>query len=545
MPAWNATYQLRDFAQHILDITARQGGRDLPLRKSSLTRWRAPCAEDTPVTVRYQIAAERPGPFGAYVDSSRAALNLAQVLLYPLDARQEPFTLRFANVPKSWKAALSLSEQQGEYSATSYDRLVDTPVLLGRMHIDEFSIGGKTVRVATHGARGTHNRRLLRDAAQRVSAAAIRVMGEAPFDTYTFAFHFDTGLGGGMEFRDGTLIGGPATCDRCDMAGLAAHEFFHLWNVKRIRDRAMEPVDFERPIDTSTLWFAEGVTSTFAQYILLESKLQTPREFLDHVGERITLYESRPAARTQSAAQSGMEAWFERYPTYGRPERSVSYYLQGELIGYALDLEIRAATENRKSLVDVLRHLAAEGSAGKFFDGNDGLLRAITEATGVNIRPTFDSLVLTSEPVDWARYLGHAGVDVVTTSRKQWTAGLSVANAPGRGTVVATLAPSGPATAAGVEVGDAIVALDGEEFHGDQGDFEAHISELAPGYLSLRVRRQGRFVDLDLKPKAREKRSYRLRVARQSNPLQRAIREGWTERRSASPADSVTAPSGL
>src|SRR5260370_39544046 len=180
-------------------------------------------------------------------------------------------------------------------------------------------------------------------------------MGAAPFERYTFILHIGKGVGGGgMEHANWAGIGVPS--DEF-LPAVAAHEFFHLWNVKRIRPASLEPVDYEKEQYTRALWFAEGVTNTYASYALVRSSVWSKQQFYADLGEQISELEGRPANRRQSAEQSSLDAWLEKNPLYNQAEYSVSYYTKGQVLGNLLDILIRDRTGNEKSLDDVIRAL--------------------------------------------------------------------------------------------------------------------------------------------------------------------------------------------
>ncbi len=180
-------------------------------------------------------------------------------------------------------------------------------------------------------------------------------MGGAPFERYTFILHFGKGAaGGGMEHANSTAIG--AYSDEY-LPVVAAHEFFHLWNVKRIRPASLDPVDDTKEQFSRALWFAEGVTNTYGSYTLVRSGIWSKEQFYADLGEQITELEGRPANRWQSAEQSSLDAWLEKYPLYNQPEFSVSYYTKGQVLGNLLDILIRDRTGNEKSLDDVMRSM--------------------------------------------------------------------------------------------------------------------------------------------------------------------------------------------
>jgi len=222
------------------------------------------------VTIEYGIYWDDPGPFGTQLDSNHAFLNFAMVLLYVPERRGEDVRVRFADVPEGWNIAVAL--KNGDTSATfragNYDLLADAPVEIGKFEYARFTVGKARIRVVVHGTEW--DRGALRTAVEKIVAYETGLMREVPFEEFTFIYHFGVGGGGGMEHSNSTAISSSANASA---AGVSAHEFFHLWNVKRIRPRTLEPVDYTRENWTRALWFAEGVTSTYGSYTMLRSGL--------------------------------------------------------------------------------------------------------------------------------------------------------------------------------------------------------------------------------------------------------------------------------
>ncbi len=238
LPAWSATYQMRNFSQYVGPVRAEAAdGKPLEVRKTGPSRWRIDSAPLGAVRLSYDVRADRDGPFGAEARSDRVTVNLAQILLFADAQRDQSAYLKFENVPKGFREALALPRWGDEYEAPSYDRLVDTPVLLADFKEDFFNVAGKPVRVVAYGPGAGQRMDTLRSTARKLVKSAVELMGEDSFDGYTFVYVFARAAGGGMEYRDGTLIFGPADCPACGMDELTAHELFHRWNVKRIRRR--------------------------------------------------------------------------------------------------------------------------------------------------------------------------------------------------------------------------------------------------------------------------------------------------------------------
>src|SRR5438876_542011 len=208
-------------------------------------------------------------------------------------------------------------------------------------------------------------------------ASAAQWMNDCPFQDYLFIYHTSDSSDGGMEHAFGTAINLPVSDFEKDLGpfiAITTHEFFHLWNVKRIRPQSLEPIDYTKENYTPALWFSEGADSTVGEYIRLRAGVLDERHYLDHLSQAITELENRPAHLTQSVEQSSIDAWLEKYPYYGLPERSISYYNKGELLGVMLDLTMRDASHDQSSLRELFgwmnQHYAKQG---KFFADSEGV----------------------------------------------------------------------------------------------------------------------------------------------------------------------------
>ena len=354
LPVWNALYQIRDFSQYINWVRAKdRSGKPLEIRELNPSRWQVHGAANGAI-VEYQIYEDSPGPFGAQLNPHHAFFNLAQLLMYAIDARDAPLTLHFGHVPADWHIATPLGLADDAFQADNYDRLVDSPVEMGTFQESDFDEAGGHFRVIIDADPADYDAQKIVIALHKIVAAAISWMNDRPFDTYTFFFHFPRGpAGGGMEHAYATAIdiNSEQVKQSLDaLTGVTAHEFFHLWNVKRVRPQTLEPIDYTKENYTRALWFSEGVTSTAEGMIQLRAGLLDEQQYLARLGEEITELERRPAHLTQSAEQSSLDAWLEGFGYYRRPERSISYYNKGELLGIMLDLAMRDSSRGHASL---------------------------------------------------------------------------------------------------------------------------------------------------------------------------------------------------
>ncbi len=410
MPVWNALYQVRDFAQYINRIRAKdRAGKPLTISELNDSRWRVQGASNGCI-IEYQIFVDSPGPFGAQFNSHHAFLNLAQLLIYPADGRGSATTIHFSHVPGDWHIATPMKFTDGAYDAENYDRMVDSPVEIGNFQESDFDEAGGHFRVIFDADPSDYDGPKIVAALHQIVAAATSWMDDCPFDTYTFFYHFPHGpAGGGMEHSYSTAIELNADMIKQNLDALTsvtAHEFFHLWNVKRIRPQALEPIDYTKENFTRALWFSEGVTSTAEEIVRLRAGLIDEKQFLGELGDQITELERRPAHLTQSAEDSSLDAWLEGFGYYRRPERSISYYNKGELLGMMLDLAIRDSTHGNTSLREVLQWMNANyAQKSKFFDESNGVRAAAETVSHADLGWFFAKYVAGTDELPWDDFL--------------------------------------------------------------------------------------------------------------------------------------------
>jgi predicted metalloprotease with PDZ domain len=252
----------------------------------------------------------------------------------------------------------------------------------------------------------------------------------------------------------------------------SAHEFFHAWNVKRIRPQSLEPVDYTREMWTRSLWFAEGVTNTYGVYTLERTGLWSAPQFYANLADEIRELQARPAHRWQSVEQSSLDAWYEKYPLYNRPEESISYYNKGQIVGVLLDILIRDRTDNRASLDDVLRALNVEyAKSGRFYEESEGL-RAVMEevirkkapSADADLSDFFRRYISGAEEIPYSDFLARAGWTMRDTSQRRAALGFSVSRDSGTSLTVTSVDRESGASEAGLKEGDVLLALNGEPF---------------------------------------------------------------------------------
>jgi predicted metalloprotease with PDZ domain len=539
LPAWNALYQVRDFSYRVRDVRARNSAgtaaAPLPVRMLDKQTWKISLARTgagadagaQAAMLDYSIEWDDPGPFNSQLNMHHAFVNFAEVLMYIPSRRAEDAQVQFDDVPDAWRVAAELpsGSPPNSFVAASYDKLVDAPAEAGKFAEFGFDEAGAHFRVIVDG-KEWHRERLesiLRD----ITKYEVHLMGGAPFNQYTFFFHFgpypEVG-GGGMEHANCTAI---SSSSGDAAASVAAHEFFHAWNVKRIRPETLEPVDYTKEMYTRALWFAEGVTSAYGDYTLERSGLWAKDQFYADVAGEIGELDSRPAHRWQSVEEASLNAWLEGYDEYRLPERSISYYNKGEIVGDMLDLAIRDSTDNHKSLDDVLRRMnEIYAKQGRFYDDSRGVEAVAEEVTSVKFDDFFRLYVAGTDEIPYDKFFNAAGLQLKVERRAAPELGFRTrGHGAGAPVLVSQVVPGSAAEAAGLKAGDALVALNGQSL---PRYLPAWLRERAPGEtVTLRVQRDNEDLDLKFALGSIDLNKFSLVEMPGATERQKRIREGW------------------
>lgn len=309
------------------------------------------------------------------------------------------------------------------------------------------------------------------------------------------------------------------------LSNVSAHEFFHLWNVKRIRPASLEPVDYTHEMYTRALWFAEGVTNTYGSYALVRSGIWNHQQFYQDLSAQITELETRPAERWQSAEQSSLDTWLEKYALYNQPQRSVSYYTKGQVLGVLLDILIRDRTDNQHSLDDVLRNMNQDfARSGKFYRDSLDVRLTAEKLAGGSLDDFFNNYVGGAQALPYAELLSRAGLAVQEKESSRATLGFSIEREPNAPWAVATVEPGSTAERGGLQVGDEILRWNSVEVPRRP---ERWASQQKPGEdLRLRVRRDGKEISIEVRLGESRETSYQVVETPGTNDRARRIRDG-------------------
>jgi predicted metalloprotease with PDZ domain len=315
--------------------------------------------------------------------------------------------------------------------------------------------------------------------------------------------------------------------DRPDaLNSVSAHEFFHLWNVKRIRPQSLEPIDYTKENYTTALWFSEGVTSTVEGIVQLRAHLIDEPRFLERLGQQITELEQRPAHQTQSVEDSSRDAWLEKYSYYRQPERSISYYNKGDLLGVMLDLQVRENSHGRGSLREVFQWLNEHyAKQRKFFPDSDGVREAAEAIGGGDLQDFFRNYVAGTQEVPWDNFLRTVGLRVERVETEAGDPGFIAPRSFNTPPAVLSVQRDSEAERAGLTTGDVILEMNGKPA---ASDFQRRLSAMRPGdAIQLHTRNQSGERYLQWRVGSRQEVEFTIRDMQNVSAQQKARRAAW------------------
>src|SRR6266567_3003035 len=368
MPVWTpGSYLIREFERNVQDFAANANGGALDWEKVNKDTWRVKTNGARQWRVTYRVYANELTVRTNELNSDHAFWNNAALLMYPDGRLSAPSTVRVI-APAGWKVATGLpavAVQQNTFRAENFDILYDSPFEVSNFKEIKFEVRGVPHRIVIDGD-GNYDPPRMRNDVQKIVEAETGMFGSIPYHDYTFILHLRSNAGGGLEHLNSTALGfrrfGFSNAEGYRrFAALVAHEFFHLWNVKRIRPDALGPFDYTKENYTRNLWVAEGITDYYGNLMVRRAGLISDREYLDGLARRIQNFQNTPGRLEMSAEDASFNSWIKEYrPDENSVNSQISYYDKGELLGLLLDFDIRRRTNNAKSLDDVMRYLFTE-----------------------------------------------------------------------------------------------------------------------------------------------------------------------------------------
>ncbi len=568
LPTWiPGSYMVREFARNIVALEAfNEAGRKVRIAKIDKQTWQAAPMKSGALTLRYDVYAWDLSVRAAHLDDTIGFFNGTSVFLAPIGHEDAPCIVDIRKpegaASRDWRVATALSEARGtkrhgfgEYRARNYDELVDHPVTLGKFELATFKAHGVPHDVVIAGRTVSVDMERLVADLKRICETQIALFEpkskKAPVERYVFMTLAVSDGYGGLEHRASTAL----ICNRTDLPvlgrpemsdgyrtylGLCSHEYFHTWNVKRIKPAAFVPYDLSRENYTSLLWLFEGFTSYYDDLMLVRSKAIGEADYFGLLGKTIGGVMRGSGRLKQSVAESSFDAWIKYYrQDENAPNAIVSYYQKGSLVALAFDLAIRARTNHRKSLDDVMR-LLWQRYGRDFYRGRpagvgeDDVKALIEEATGVDLGALFDDAVGGTRDLPLAELLVPFGVTIAPDAGNGGKPGNGATGKPSlgvrmRGGAEATIAAvhdGSAAQKAGLSAGDILVAIDGLRVNGS--NLDTLLSRYQPGAaVEVHAFRRDELRVARLKLDGPEVTRYKLAADDKARARERNALKGW------------------
>lgn len=560
MPRWSpGRYSVFDFAKNVQEFEADSkdhcaGDAPCELRPLPFTRvddqtWRVQTNGRKVIEVDYKVYGDDLSGTFSQLNERHANFNGGSLFMYVVGHKPDPVTLKI-NPPPKWRIinAATTREGQLEWQFPNYDLLIDTPTEIAPdWTIDEFKVDGKTYRVVVHslGDEGGKRQALVRDV-ERIVRTETAMWGPPEFDTYTFLVHFaNDGISSdGMEHLTSTQIitsgalGEDATYK--DAVDTIAHEFFHVWNVKRLRPAELGPWDFTRPLNTRGLWVAEGFTNYYGHLMQRRAGIWNDTELWQNLSQIVGAVENAPGSRLMSAEESSLSAPFLDGAMHAQntnlSNTSVSYYYKGEVLALVLDLLIRSRTNGRASLDDVMRRLydelylkspqATYYLRGRGYTPQD-IERVVSEVAGTDFHQFFERYVRGREAPPYDEALATVGLRLVREMTPQsYTAGLSLDSLNPTSLKLTGVRRNSPAEISDLHQGDELVSIGGANV--TRANWQATLNRHKEGErIPFVVRRNNRTQTATLTLGPPESYEYSITEKKDASSSEIALRRAW------------------
>jgi predicted metalloprotease with PDZ domain len=471
MPVWTpGSYLIREYARNVWDFAAfGEDDRPLASQKISKNHWQIKTENRSQIQVKYRVFANELSVRTNHLDSSHGYFNGAAMFFYIPGWQQHPIQLEIVPPSSDWKIATTLplvTDRTNIFEAKDFDTLVDSPVEIGKHQLYDFEAVDKPHQLAVWGTGNLIPETVIQDTIKIIETEA-KLFDGLPYEKYLFLLHLSASGYGGLEHKDSCTLNYPRFGFRDRekyqrFIQLVAHEFFHLWNVKRIRPKTLESFDYDAENYTTSLWFCEGTTSYYDILIPLRAGIYNRKSFLENLSKDITRYLTIPGRKIQSLAESSFDAWIKLYRRDADSDNhQISYYLKGELVSLLLDLFIRAKFNNRRSLDNVMVLMWQRFGIEEIGFTPEQLQDTISEVADCSLESFFDRYLKTTQELPFNDYLEPFGLylNAIEEESIPYT-GMKVQLENER-EIIKFVELDSPSAQAGINAGDELLAIDG------------------------------------------------------------------------------------
>jgi len=539
MAVWTpGSYLVREYERNVEGVTAAAvDGRALTVVKSDKNRWRVTTGGAPTVTVKYKVYAREMSVRTNWVEAGFALVNGAPTFLTLADRTPRAHEVVITPATGWARSMTALPEMPGgahRYRAPDFDTLADSPIVVGNPAVHEFTVDGKKHYLVNEGEGSVFDGARAAKDLEVIVREYRRMWGFLPYEKYLF-LNLLTESGGGLEHKNSTVLMASRWTTRTrrsynDWLSIASHEFFHAWNVKRLRPVELGPFDYETENRTKSLWIVEGVSDYYADLALHRAGLLTREEYLDTLSDKIEALQTTPGRLVQSVEMASFDAWIKYYrPDENSINTSISYYTKGSVMGLLLDARIRKATNGAKSLDDVMKAAYEKYSGMRGYTADE--FRGVAEqVAGTSLKSFWDSAVSGTDELDYKEALDTLGLRFRSVSvpadrpGRAWL-GIGTRNDAGR-LLVTQVRRDTPALAAGLNVDDEILAIDDYRVRADRLD--NRLEQYRPGdKVVLLVARREQLLRLELTFGTEPARAWRLEVNPSATEAQQSSRGRW------------------
>lgn len=535
MAVWTpGSYLVREYERNVEAVTATAGGRALAVEKSRKNRWKISTGGAASVTLRYRVYSREMTVRNNWVEAGFAMLNGAPTFLTLVDRAPRAHEVR-VELPAAWKsvqtALMPVAGAANTFRADDFDTLIDSPIIADNPVVRGFTVDDKKHYLVLEGDPSLFDPDRAAADVRKVVVAAKGVMGPLLYPHYYF-LNMVTETGGGLEHKNSflTMSGRFTTRTRRSYLGwlsLIAHEYFHNWNVKRLRPVELGPFDYESENYVTMLWVAEGFTDYYADVLVKRAALSSREEYLEGLSNQIEAVQTTPGREVTPVNMASYDTWIKQYrPDENTPNTTIDYYPKGAVIGFLLDAKIRRATNGAKSLDDGMR-LALQRYAGPRGYTPQQFYQVMSEVAGVDLGPWFAKTAESTDELDYSEALEYFGLRFKPVDSRGARAFIGAVTRNDSGRLVVTgLRRGTPAIDAGLNVGDEILAIDDVRVRAD--GLAARLEQYRPGdKVSVLVARRDRLTRLDLTLGADAGKPWRLEMLTTATEEQKARLKGW------------------
>lgn len=480
MPVWTpGSYMVREYSKNLQEFSTYTGKQkhSLPVHKVSKNHWQIQTTDTSEITVKYRIFANELSVRTNHLDSTHGYFNGAALFFFIPGFEQQPIQVIIVPPKPDWQvttALLPVSGKANTFEAKDFDTLVDSPFEIGKTRLYEFEVLGKPHKLAIWGQGNANPERIIEDT-KKIIEVESQIFEGLPYERYLFLLHLAYNGFGGLEHKDSCSLiysrFGFRTKDKYNrFIQLVAHEFFHLWNIKRIRPKALEKFDYEQENYTTSLWFSEGTTSYYDLLIPQRAGIYDTKELLDNLSKEITQLQTIPGRKVQSASESSFDAWIKLYRRDANSNNSqISYYLKGELVSFLLDLLIRARHGNKRSFDDVLRQMWHKFGKEEIAFTPEQLRDVIESVAGIDLGNFFKRYIDGTEELPFNEYLEPFGLRLHSIEDEGVIPYLGmIVKTENSQEMIKFVETSSPAQLAGIDPDDQLLAIDGIRVTADQ-----------------------------------------------------------------------------